>query len=103
MYFSTWKRFGRGCFIMKEKQNKKRDYRSASNVVIRLVKDMRGISGWLITALSISLLSVILAMVAPSLLGSLTDRVYNLINKGIQIDKFAFGKEVIGVDGVVTI
>ncbi len=79
---------------MKEKQNKKRDYRSASKVVIRLVKDMRGISGWLITALSISLLSVILAMVAPSLLGSLTDRVYNLINKGIQIDKFAFGKEV---------
>ncbi len=79
---------------MKEKQNKKRDYRSASKVVIRLVKDMRGISGWLITALSISLLSVILAMVAPNLLGSLTDRVYNLINKGIQIDKFAFGKEV---------
>ena len=79
---------------MKEKQSKKRDYRSASKVVIRLVKDMRGISGWLITALSISLLSVILAMVAPNLLGSLTDRVYNLINKGIQIDKFAFGKEV---------
>ena len=79
---------------MKEKQNKKRDYRSASKVVIRLVKDMKGISGWLITALSISLFSVILAMVAPSLLGSLTDRVYNLINKGIQIDKFAFGKEV---------
>lgn len=79
---------------MKEKRKGKRDYKGAFKVVIRLVKDMKGISWWLITALTISLLSVILAMVAPSLLGSLTDRVYNLINQGIPIDKLAFGKEI---------
>lgn len=76
------------------KEKKKHDLKGAFKVVIRLIKDMKGISGWLITAIVISLLSVCLAMVAPSLLGNLTDRVYNLINQSIPIDRLAFGREI---------
>ena len=77
-----------------EKQNKKHDYRGALKVVLRLIKDMKGISGWLITAMIISLASVCLAMIAPSILGNLTDRVFNFVNQSLPIDGVVFSREI---------
>ncbi len=77
-----------------KKTKQKHDYRGALKVVFRLIKDMKGISGWLITAMLVSLASVCLAMVAPSLLGSLTDRVFNFVNQGLPLDGVAFSREI---------
>ena len=77
-----------------KKTKQKHDYRGALKVVVRLIKDMKGISGWLITAMLVSLASVCLAMVAPSLLGSLTDRVFNFVNQGLPLDGVAFSREI---------
>ncbi len=80
---------------MKDKKKKqKTDYRGALKVIVRLIKDMKPIAWWLITAMVVTLLSVLLSMASPNLLGRLTDRVYNLVNEGIPLDWNAFFQEV---------
>lgn len=80
---------------MKDKKKKqKTDYRGALKVIVRLIKDMKPIAWWLITAMVVTLLSVLLSMASPNLLGRLTDRVYNLVNEGIPLDWSAFFQEV---------
>ena len=73
----------------------KKQRKSPLKVVLRLIKDMKPIAHWLILAMVISLASVVLSMIAPDLLGKITDRVYNFINDGIKIDKKGFYGEVI--------
>ncbi len=80
---------------MKDKKKKqKTDYRGALKVIVRLIKDMKPIAWWLITAMVVTLLSVLLSMASPNLLGRLTDRVYNLVNEGVPLDWNAFFQEV---------
>ena len=75
-------------------KKQKTDYRGALKVIVRLIKDMKPIAWWLITAMVVTLLSVLLSMASPNLLGRLTDRVYNLVNEGIPLDWSAFFQEV---------
>ncbi len=50
-------------------------------VLIRLVKDMKTIRGWLLLAAVISLISVALSLAAPEILGTLTNRIYAIWEK----------------------
>ena len=80
---------------MKDKNKKqKTDYRGAIKVVVRLIKDMKPIAGWLITAMVITLFSVILSIASPNLLGKITDRVYALVNDGVELNWTEFFREV---------
>lgn len=77
-----------------KKNSKKPDYRGAIKVILRLIKDMKPIVWWLISAMVITLISVGLSLASPNLLGRLTDRIYNFINDGTPLDWKAFNREV---------
>lgn len=76
---------------------KNKERRAALSVILRIVKDTRPIALWLLLAVVISLLSVALSTVAPDLLGSLTDRIYNAVNDGVPIDRAAFITEAVAL------
>ncbi len=62
----------------------------------RILKDTRPIIHWLIVAAVISLISILLAMAAPELLGELSTDIYNLVTYGEKINGEEFtGKCVI--------
>lgn len=69
--------------------------RESMRVIGRIVKDTRPIAGWLLIAVIVSLLSVGLSMVAPDLLGRLTDAIYYRLTDGVAIDGPKFGREVV--------
>ena len=68
----------------------KTNKRNAAKTVLRIVKDTKPISHWLLLSAVISLISVLLSMYAPELLGELTDEIYDRINLGVAIDKNGF-------------
>lgn len=76
-------------------KNESKQAKSAWQVVLRLVKDMKPIFWWLLLATAVSLASVILNVFAPDLLGRLTDAVYNLIHDNQPIDWHLFINNVI--------
>lgn len=85
------------------KKNKKKGelgFRESIRVIGRIVKDTRPIAWWLFLAVIISLVSVWLSMVAPELLGTLTDRIYDRLTLGTEIDGGAFLREIIAL-GIV--
>lgn len=85
------------------KKNKKKGelgFRESMRVIGRIVKDTRPIAWWLFLAVIISLVSVWLSMVAPELLGTLTDRIYDRLTLGTEIDGGAFLREIIAL-GIV--
>ena len=69
--------------------------RGAWRVILRVIKDTKPIALWLLLAVLISLAAVGLSVVAPELLGSLTDTVYERIESGTAIDVADFTKTVI--------
>lgn len=75
---------------MKRNKKTKRDVRGAFKIILRIIRDTRPIAAWLGLAVVISLLSVALSMIAPKLLGVLTDSIYDRINGGIEINLKAF-------------
>lgn len=65
---------------MKKQEKKYREEKAKKNgeILIRLIRDMKVIYGWLIFAAFISLLSVACSLATPELLGELTDRIYGI-------------------------
>lgn len=51
---------------------------------------MRPIAHWLLLAVAVSIGSVLLSMMAPELLGELTDAIYERVNSGTKIDRAHF-------------
>ncbi len=83
-----------------KKINKKQDGMSSSKVILRIVKDTRVIGGWLILASFISLISILLSMLAPELVGSLTDRIYLFCAENIPFDMDDMLRELVMLLGV---
>ena len=82
--------------MSKAEQNTKKPQSAGTfKICGKLLKDMKPISGMIIISMVLSLLSIAFSMAGPNLLGSITDRVYNLVNEKIPIDRVAFSKEII--------
>ena len=86
--------------MRKNKKKGELGFRESMRVIGRIVKDTRPIAWWLFLAVIISLVSVWLSMVAPELLGTLTDRIYDRLTLGTEIDGGAFLREIIAL-GIV--
>ena len=56
----------------------------------RILADAKPIRGWLILSALISVLSVLLVLIGPELLGALTDVLYAFWSNGVRIDMGAF-------------
>ncbi|MBQ7344009.1 MAG: ABC transporter ATP-binding protein [Clostridia bacterium] len=70
-----------------DKSKKKREELTSSLKVIgRIIKDTKPILPSLILAAVISLLSIILSMLAPELIGTLTDGIYDYVTLGAPMD-----------------
>ena len=59
------------------------------------MKDSLGIIHWLLLATALSIGSAYLAMIAPEILGNLTNQIYNLVDLDISMDMALFVKRVI--------
>lgn len=68
---------------------------STFGVLGRIVRDSRSIAPWLLLATVFSILSAILAMKAPEILGNLTNEIYAAVNGGTQLKMSFIEKEVI--------
>ncbi len=64
--------------------------KSAFYVIIRIIKDTRPIVCWMLLAMALSVASIILSMLAPELIGRLTDSIYEYCVKGAEIDTSGF-------------
>lgn len=69
-------------------------------VIMRIMKDSLGIGHWLLLATALSIGSAYLAMIAPDILGDLTNQIYDLVDLDIPMDMQLFVKRVI-ILGVV--
>lgn len=69
-----------------EKKEKRRDLGNSLKVILRIIKDTRPILPWLILAALVSLVSILLSMIAPELIGSVTDSIYAYLTVGEDID-----------------
>ena len=72
----------------------------AGMVILRILKDSLGILHWLILATAMSIASAFLAMKAPEILGSLTNRIYALLDGGEAINSRLFNRECLMLAGV---
>ena len=70
---------------------------STPGVILRIMKDSMNIAPWLALATLLSIASALLAMKAPEILGSLTDRIYALLDKGTPIDRGLFNSETLSL------
>ncbi len=75
---------------MKNNKKKTRSLASPLAVILRIVADMRPIAHWLLIAVLVSISSVLLSMMAPELLGELTDLIYDRVNDGTAIERDSF-------------
>ena len=71
--------------------------------LLRILKEAKPIRGWLIVAASVSLLSVILVLIGPELLGKLTDVIYSFWADQTPIDMGAFGRKCLILGGLYLI
>lgn len=62
----------------------------ALKTITRLIKDVKPIAGWLILATAICVLSIILLLIAPSILGNLTDTIYAVIKDNVPLEVASF-------------
>ena len=76
-------------------KNKKKE-----NILLRLLKDTKPISGLLAVSAFISLLSVLLALIGPDILGNLTDEIYNFWANGTAINGKEFLLECLKLSGI---
>ena len=75
-----------------EEKKQKGDLRAAIKVIGRIIKDTVPIMPSLVLAAVISLVSIILSMVAPELIGVLTNDIYDYVTLGISMDRALFLK-----------
>lgn len=98
---------------MSVKVEKKRTetFSSAAKVIGRILMDTKPILLWLVLAAIISAASIALSMLAPELIGELTDSIYEYCNNGIAINKNEFVQKGIvlfcayalsGILGIIT-
>ena len=73
-----------------EKKKEKPDISGGLRVIWRIIKDMRPIYLWLFFAVILNTFSIILSILSPELLGSLTDIIYSRVHDGIPIVKNEF-------------
>ncbi len=73
---------------------------SSVRVILRIMKDSLGIVHWLLLATALSIGSAYLAMIAPKILGNLTDQIYNFIDMDISIDTSLFNNRIITLAAV---
>ena len=71
---------------MSAERNSKSKLDRAYKVIFRIIKDTRPILPWLIVAAIISFLSIALSMVAPELIGQITDDIYAYITTGANAE-----------------
>ena len=74
----------------KESKRSREERRASSKVIMRIIRDTKPIAHWLAIAAVLSLISVAVSMIAPDILGKLTDIIYERINKNVPIDIKAF-------------
>ncbi len=80
---------------MMKKQNTSKKSVGGMKIIARILKDAIPISHWLALATLFGIFSAILSMEAPELLGVLTNRIYDLLNLGVAIEREVFIKEII--------
>ncbi len=68
---------------------------SSGRVILRIIKDSFGIIHWLLLATALSIGSAYLAMIAPEILGNLTDQIYNFVDTDIFMDTVLFNNRII--------
>lgn len=73
-----------------DKTKQKEELKSAISVISRIIKDTKPIRSKLLFAAFVSLLSILLSMIAPELIGKLTDAIYAFITDDVPIDKRQF-------------
>ena len=73
---------------------------SSGRVILRIIKDSFGIIHWLLLATALSIGSAYLAMIAPEILGNLTDQIYNFVGTDISIDSALFNNRIITLAAV---
>ena len=71
---------------MKNKTVKKGELKAAASVIMRIIKDTRDIMPQLILAAVVSLASIVLSLIAPELIGELTDSIYAYLNEGVYTE-----------------
>ena len=76
-------------------KNNKENKVSSARVILRIMKDSLGIIHWLLLATALSIGSAYLAMIAPEILGNLTNQIYDFVDLDISMDMALFVKRVI--------
>ena len=94
---------------VKAEKKKTETFSSAAKVIGRILLDTRPILLWLVLAAIISAASIALSMLAPEIIGELTDSIYEYCNNGIAINKKEFVQKGIllfcayGISGILGI
>ncbi len=73
---------------------------SSARVITRIMKDSFGILHWLLLATVLSIGSAYLAMIAPEILGNLTNQIYNFLDLDISMDTALFQSRIITLAAV---
>ena len=84
----------------KEKAPLRKRIKDSLSVIGRILRDTGPIAGWLALGALISLISVILAMLAPELVGALTGRIYSMLTEGVPLDVDATVLDCLVLGGV---
>ena len=64
-------------------------------VIGRILKDTKPIAHWLLIAAVISLTSILLSMIAPEIIGELSNSIYEFCAEGIEINHGDFTKKLV--------
>lgn len=72
------KRAGKNNAGKKARGKNRKDSAGNGKTLIRLIRDMKVIYGWLVFAAFISLLSVVCSLATPEIMGELTDQIYGI-------------------------
>lgn len=78
-----------------KRKNKDNSLGGAFKVILRIIRDTKPIMPWLTLAAVISFISIALSMIAPELIGRLTDSIYAYLKEGIALDRSNFALECV--------
>lgn len=77
---------------LKNNKEKKGELKASLSVIGRILKDTKPIAPALLLAALVSLISIVFSMLAPELIGVLTDSIYDYVTKGTPIDHGQFSR-----------
>ncbi len=78
-------------------KKKRTSIKESLRIIARILKDTKPIAHWLIVAAIISLVSILLALAAPEIVGELSNSIYELCSEGIAINHDDFLQKVISL------